>query len=113
MSDQGTGGDVLLDSGHTERVTEYALGIGRVMGIEGDILEKLKICSLLHDIGKIATPKEILNKDSELTESEWIEIKKTSEVGAEILNDLKQFKDVVHGIKYHMSIGTAAEGFSA
>ncbi len=88
-------------AGHTERVTEYALGIGRVMGIEGDILEKLKICSLLHDIGKIATPKEILNKDSELTESEWIEIKKHPEVGAEILNDLKQFKDVVHGIKYH------------
>ncbi|PKL51967.1 MAG: hypothetical protein CVV37_03740 [Nitrospira bacterium HGW-Nitrospira-1] len=88
-------------AGHTERVTEYAMGIGHVMKLETETLEKLKICALLHDIGKIATPKEILNKSSELTAGEWLEIKKHPVVGAEILEELKQFKDVILGIKYH------------
>ena len=87
--------------GHTERVTKYALEIGKLMGLETEKLDKLKICSLLHDIGKIATPREILNKDSKLNESEWLEIDRHPMVGAEILEELKQFKDVILGIKYH------------
>ena len=88
-------------AGHTERVTEYAVGIGRVMGLESEIVEKLKISALLHDIGKIATPKEILNKNCKLDELEWIEIKKHPGLGAEILEELKQFKDIILTIKYH------------
>jgi len=88
-------------AGHTERVTEYAISIGRMLNLDNDTLEKLKICSLLHDIGKIATPKEILNKSEELSESEWLEMKKHPGVGAEILGEMIQFKDVIHGIKYH------------
>lgn len=88
-------------AGHTERVTEYALEIGKLMELETEKLDKLKICSLLHDIGKIATPKEILNKDSKLNKSEWLEINRHAIVGAEILEELKQFRDVIMGIKYH------------
>ena len=88
-------------AGHTERVTEYAGMIGKYMDLAPEILEKLKICSLLHDIGKIATPKDILNKDAKLTESEWLEIRRHPVIGAEILGELKQFKDVILGIKYH------------
>lgn len=88
-------------AGHTERVTEYALGIGQLMNLDDEILDKLKVCSLLHDIGKIATPKAILNKDGKLSEGEWLEVKKHPATGAEILGELKQFKDVILGIKYH------------
>lgn len=88
-------------AGHTERVTEYAICIGQLLNLDGDTLEKLKICSLLHDIGKIATPREILNKSEALSENEWIEMKKHPGVGAEILGEMKQFKDVILGIKYH------------
>lgn len=88
-------------AGHTERVTEYAIGIGKVMGLESETIEKLKISALLHDIGKIATPKEILNKNCKLDEEEWIEIKKHPGLGAEILEELKQFKDIILTIKYH------------
>jgi len=91
----------LWTAGHTERVTEYALAIGQRLNLQGDTLEKLKICSLLHDIGKIATPKEILNKNKELTENEWIEIRKHPGVGAEILGEMQQFNEVILGIKYH------------
>ncbi len=88
-------------AGHTERVTEYAVAIGRCMDLQPDLLDKLKVCALLHDIGKIATPKEILNKCTKLEEHEWLEIKKHPGIGAEILEELRQFKDVILGIKYH------------
>lgn len=88
-------------AGHTERVTDYAISIGRCLNLDGDTLEKLKICSLLHDIGKLATPTEILNKNDELSEIEWEVMKKHPGVGAEILGEMKQFKDVILGIKYH------------
>ncbi|HYQ47694.1 MAG TPA: HD domain-containing phosphohydrolase [Thermodesulfovibrionales bacterium] len=88
-------------AGHTERVTEYSLAIGQHLDLPGGVLEKLKICSLLHDIGKIATPKEILNKDERLTEAEWIEIRKHPGIGAEILGEMQQFNEVILGIKYH------------
>jgi putative nucleotidyltransferase with HDIG domain len=88
-------------AGHTERVTEYAVGIGKVMGQPDDVIEKLQICSLLHDIGKIATPKEILNKNDTLNDAEWLEMQRHPELGAEILVELKQFKDIILSIKYH------------
>ena len=88
-------------AGHTERVTEYAAAIGRVMNLDRDTTERLKICALLHDIGKIATPKEILNKVDTLSEGEWCEIRKHPEVGADILGEMHQFRDVILGIKYH------------
>ncbi|MDA8433356.1 MAG: HD domain-containing protein [Nitrospiraceae bacterium] len=88
-------------AGHTERVTDYSIGIGRVMGLENEVVEKLKICALLHDIGKIATPKEILNKNGKLEAEEWAEIKRHPALGAEILVELKQFKDIIESVKYH------------
>ncbi|MHB8880779.1 MAG: GAF and HD-GYP domain-containing protein [Thermodesulfovibrionales bacterium] len=88
-------------AGHTERVTEYALGIGRALGVNADLLERLKISALLHDIGKIATPKEILNKNDALDEEEWREIRRHPLLGAEILVELQQFEDIILSIKYH------------
>jgi putative nucleotidyltransferase with HDIG domain len=88
-------------AGHTERVTKYSLGIGGVLGLEATMMEKLKISALLHDIGKIATPKEILNKNGMLEDSEWIEIKRHAALGAEILVELKQFEEIIQGVKYH------------
>lgn len=88
-------------AGHTERVTEYTLGIGTVMGLTAGTLEKLRISALLHDIGKIATPKEILNKDGKLDANEREEIKRHPGLGAEILRGLKQFAEIVECVKYH------------
>ncbi len=88
-------------AGHTERVTEYAIGIGAVMGLNGKHLERLRICSLLHDIGKIAVPREILDKAETLTEEEERVIRRHPLIGAEILGGFKQLQDVISGIKYH------------
>ena len=71
------------------------------MGLSGKNLERLRICSLLHDIGKIAVPREILNKNDVLTEEEEKEIRRHPLIGAEILGGFAQLQDVVQGIKYH------------
>ncbi|GAB4405715.1 MAG: HD domain-containing protein [Thermodesulfovibrionales bacterium] len=88
-------------AGHTERVTEYAIGIGSAMGLNAKQLERLRICALLHDIGKIAIPRHILDKTDDLTEDELMEVKRHPLIGAEILNGFKRLQDVVSGIKYH------------
>lgn len=91
----------LWTAGHTERVTEYSLAIGREMGLDAPTLQRLKICGLLHDIGKIATPREILNKEKILSEEEWDEIRRHPEIGASILEGLEKFSYVAECIKYH------------
>ncbi len=88
-------------AGHTERVTRYALEIGEVLGLDGREAEKLRVASLLHDIGKIATPREILNKSGRLDQEEWTEIKRHPLVGAEILSEHSSFKEVIDSIRYH------------
>jgi putative nucleotidyltransferase with HDIG domain len=88
-------------AGHTERVTEYALNIGAAMGLSGKHLERLRICSLLHDIGKIAVPREILDKTGKLTDDEEKVIRRHPLIAAEILGGFRQLQDVIHGIKYH------------
>ena len=91
----------LWTAGHTERVTEYALAIGKELGLSSRLIERLRISCLLHDIGKIATPKEILNKPTELTEEEWHEIRRHPSIGAGILEGMEKFSDIIECIKYH------------
>ncbi len=88
-------------AGHTERVTRYAMGIGKALGLSKKELEELKIASLLHDIGKIAIPKHILDKPDKLSEDEMTEIRRHPVIGAEILGEFKRLENIVLGIKYH------------
>ena len=88
-------------AGHTERVTQYATGIAKEMGLDIHSMEILKICCLLHDIGKITLPHDLLNKTETLTEEEWRLINSHSKVGAEIFEELKAFDSIALGIKYH------------
>lgn len=88
-------------AGHTERVTEYAIGIAAAMGLSAKQIERLKICSLLHDIGKVAVPQDILDKADALTNAEERVVRRHALVGAEILGDFKKLQDVVLGIKCH------------
>ncbi len=91
----------LWTAGHTERVTAYAVEIGRELGLNDEEIEKLKICSLLHDIGKIAIPDQLLNKIGALDEKEWKEIRKHPVIGAEILSEIVGFMDIIECIRCH------------
>ena len=92
--------------GHTERVMKYSMTLLKyipqeeIKGVE-DFESILKISALLHDIGKIGIPESILNKTGKLLPEEIKLIEKHPSLGAEILEPIKEFKDVSLGVKYH------------
>ncbi len=93
--------------GHTERVTQYAIAIAGQMiknksaEFSDQFIEDLYISGLLHDIGKIAVPEVILNKEGRLTDEEYEIIKLHPTKGAEIVESLNLSSDIMAGIKYH------------
>lgn len=87
--------------GHSERVTDYALEIGRAMGMTKTELKRLELAGLLHDIGKIGTYEAILDKPGRLSDEELEIMKRHPSAGAEILQPIKQLTDVISVIKCH------------
>ncbi len=87
--------------GHSERVTEYALSIGREMGLSETDLKHLRLSGLLHDIGKIGTYEALLDKPEKLTREEYDLVKVHPAKGAEILSPIKQLKEVIPGVRSH------------
>jgi putative two-component system response regulator len=71
--------------GHSRRVTEMALAIGRELGLSGQDMEDLQWGSLLHDIGKIAIQEVIQNKPGSLTDEEYEHIMSHPQTGAHIV----------------------------
>lgn len=87
--------------GHSDRVTKYALDIGRRMGFTEDELNVLELAGRLHDIGKLGTYEAILDKPGKLTEEEFMIIKKHPQKGADILAPIRQLQRIVPAIKHH------------
>lgn len=77
--------------GHSERVRIYARLIGEELGYHGAELDKLQWGALLHDIGKLAVPPEILNKPGKPTEEEWITLRRHPEAGDTMMAPLRDY----------------------
>jgi HD-GYP domain-containing protein (c-di-GMP phosphodiesterase class II) len=71
---------------HCRSVVELATAVGQELKLKADDLQELEIAALLHDVGKIAIPKEILNKPARLTEAEF-ELMKTHTLEGQALLD--------------------------
>lgn len=87
--------------GHSSRVSEYAVEIATRMGMEPEVVDRIRYIALLHDIGKIGVPDSVLNKPGKLSDSEYELIKKHTTVGGEILKDVDMLPDLDIGAKYH------------
>lgn len=87
--------------GHSERVTKLARQIAKEMGMDGKEIKTLEIAGLLHDIGKLGTYENILEKPGKLTDEELKLMHQHPAKGADILAPIKQLKDVIPAIKYH------------
>ncbi len=87
--------------GHSERVSQYAVAIGRQMGLDDNELRKLQISALLHDVGKIGIEDAILQKPGTLTESEFSQMRAHPLKGAAIVSPIKLLKEMLAGIRSH------------
>lgn len=87
--------------GHTERVALISRMLAREIGMPEIEVERIYMAGLLHDVGKIGVPEAVLQKAGKLTPEEFDLMKKHSQVGARILQDIKQIADVIPGVLYH------------
>jgi len=76
-------------AGHQKRVKELAVAIGNNMNITKEQLEGLKFAGIIHDIGKISVPSDILSKPGKITSMEFEVIKHHSQVGFELLSTIE------------------------
>jgi putative nucleotidyltransferase with HDIG domain len=76
-------------AGHQERVAQLACAIAKEMNFSEEQVEGIRVAGVLHDIGKISIPAEILSKPVKLTEAEFAIIKTHPEVGYEIVKDIE------------------------
>lgn len=87
--------------GHSERVMEVSRLIGEDLGVAEDGMDILRNASLLHDIGKIGVPDDILRKAGKLTADEWESMRRHPLVSEEICLPLGLSPDVLFLVKHH------------
>lgn len=87
--------------GHSERVATLAAQLARATGMDDDAAERVWICGLVHDVGKIGVPEAVLSKPGSLTDEEFDQIKLHPEIGHRILKDIPQMTDILPGVLHH------------
>jgi HD-GYP domain len=87
--------------GHSDRVTEYALELGRRHGHSHSQLDTLKLASRLHDIGKIGLPDSVLLKEGGLNDEEYDIMRRHPAIGAGMLAPFPRLADVAHIVLHH------------
>lgn len=90
-----------LTSGHAEKVAVYAMMIADRMGLRRREREELRYAALLHDIGKIGIPTEILTKRGHLTPSEERVMRTHPVVAKNILRPIGRLKGVIPAVLHH------------
>lgn len=87
--------------GHSSRVAGYSKMIAKLSGKDDKECEEIYFAALLHDIGKIGVPDEIINKKGKLTEDEYERIKEHTTIGKEILSSIVEFPYISIGAHHH------------
>ncbi len=87
--------------GHSERVALIARRLAQEIHLSEHEVERIYMAGLLHDVGKIGVPEAVLQKPGKLTPEEFDQMKKHPEIGARILQDIREIKDIIPGVLYH------------
>jgi len=90
-----------VTAAHTERVKQYSIEIGMKLGYKDDDLVHLKWGAILHDIGKLGVPDNILMKKDTLTDDEIEVVKKHTVIGAKFIETLDFLKKAKDASLYH------------
>lgn len=88
-------------TGHSLRVAAYSRELARRMGMPKSEQERIYYIALLHDIGKIGIPDQILNKPGKLTPAEMDVIRTHPAIGGNILQNFTAIKGIEEGARYH------------
>lgn len=86
---------------HLERTRQLAVNLGRKIGLPDHLLNDLNLLALLHDIGKLGIPDEILLKPDSLTANEWEIMKTHSEKGYHIASSIPEIISIAEAILHH------------
>ncbi|MGH9649230.1 MAG: HD domain-containing phosphohydrolase, partial [Terriglobales bacterium] len=87
--------------GHCERLSHYAASLGRRLKLDDESIVALRRGGVLHDIGKIVVPDEVLKKGDRLTPEEWAIMKQHPVTGESICKPLKSLRLVTPIIRHH------------
>ncbi|MFU8794701.1 MAG: HD-GYP domain-containing protein [Dethiobacteria bacterium] len=87
--------------GHSSRVANYVVSLAREMRIPEDKVEMLQYIALIHDVGKVSIPEDILKKDRLLSDDEFGIMRTHCEAGAEVLQSIKFFAPASEVIRHH------------
>ena len=88
-------------NGHSGRVAVYSREIAGRYGYDEKHQERIFMMGLLHDVGKIGVPDEVINKPGKLTDEEFACIKKHPAIGGKILSNIKEMPELAAGAKWH------------
>lgn len=89
------------EQAHSERVRDFAIQTAKAAGLAQHLIDDINVMALLHDIGKIIIPSEILDKPGPLNDHEWVEMKKHPEIGARILQSAEPYAGLSEGVRHH------------
>lgn len=88
--------------GHSSSVSRYAEALARAINLPSGEVERIKLGALLHDVGKIGIPEQILRKPTALSDDEWAIMKQHPSIGADkVLKPNKLLHDLIPIVKYH------------
>ena len=87
--------------GHSDRVARYSRAIAKHMGLGREQQEKVWVGGLIHDVGKIGVEDRILRKGTTLSREEFEQMKLHTVIGAKIMKEIEQLRDVIPVIRWH------------
>ncbi len=87
--------------GHSDRVAMLSQKLALAIGYTPEQAERVRLCGILHDVGKIGVPEHVLCKNGRLTDEEFGMIKLHPEIGAEMLKELPSLQDILPGVLHH------------
>jgi putative nucleotidyltransferase with HDIG domain len=96
---------------HSVAVCALMISLGRQIGVDEDIIPRLGIAGLLHDLGKAMMPQEVLNKPGKLTDEEFGIMKRHPSEGAKLLQDSDGIDDIALDVALHHHEKTDGSGY--
>jgi putative nucleotidyltransferase with HDIG domain len=88
-------------AGHSAAVAVYARDIATAKALPASEIAKIQLAALLHDIGKIGVPTEVLLKEGALDDDEWEAIRQHPQIGADIAGEAPVFAEIARFIRHH------------